>query len=422
MPLLDCRHFNGYKPCGLHAECAPGCPSYDRPAERILIVHLGAIGAVLRSTSLLRAIKRKYPSSHLTWVTKAPADQLLRHNPLIDKVLPLSLETELQLRTLFFTVGFVIDKDPVAAGILKGTKVDRMFGFTVMSRTGAIVPLNEEANELWNIGLSDKKKFFENKKPETQLVHEALALGPYQRDNYFLPLTLDEIKTVKNLNCQWRIDPNQPVIGINTGCSDFMPAKKLTIEFHRKLIQEMNQSGLINIVLLGGKEDTERNAAIAKGLPVILSETQKGLRNGALSVDACDVVVTGDSLGMHLAIARKKFVVAWFGPTCAHEIDLYQRGVKVLTQSQCSPCWKRVCQQSVMCYDEVSLSELMAGVDKGIQWWRSRNLVADVQAVNAAPTNSDHSNRIPWGLAADHSLDEEFAEDSPRGTNHPDLP
>src|SRR5690606_31915781 len=127
-----------------------------------------------------------------------------------------------------------------------------------------------------------------------------------------------------------------PVIGINTGCSSALPAKKLSIEGHRRLIAELSHDYRFRdcaMVLLGGREDTARNEAIARGLPVILSPTLAGIRDGLISVGACDLVFTGDSLGMHMAIALRKWVVAWFGPSCHQEIDLYGRGVKILTKA-----------------------------------------------------------------------------------------
>ena len=74
-----------------------------------------------------------------------------------------------------------------------------------------------------------------------------------------------------------------------------------------------------------------------------------------MSVAACDMVISGDSLGLHMGIAMKKWCVAWFGPTCDQEIELYDRGVKVLANAPCSPCWKRVCDRKPMCYDLVDL-------------------------------------------------------------------
>ena len=101
---------------------------------------------------------------------------------------------------------------------------------------------------------------------------------------------------------------------------------------------------------------------------MIQSPTRKGLRDGLASVEACDLIFSGDSLGMHMGIALKKWVVAWFGPTCAQEIDLYGRGVKVMTKATCSPCWKRVCSQPVMCYDQVDFDQALNGLSKGIEW------------------------------------------------------
>src|SRR5690606_25344124 len=107
---------------------------------------------------------------------------------------------------------------------------------------------------------------------------------------------------------------------------------------------------------------------IAKDLDVIISPMDRGLRDGMVSLAACDLIVTGDSLGLHMGVAFKKWVVAWFGPTCAHEIDLYERGVKVMASVSCSPCWKRQCNQPIMCYDQVPVQELLSGIEEGVKW------------------------------------------------------
>src|SRR5687767_8165048 len=84
---IHCRHFSGYKPCGLSEVCDSLCPSRDIPQTRLLVIHLEALGAVLRATCILPAIKRKFPGSHITWVTHKPAQDLLRNNPYIDRIL-----------------------------------------------------------------------------------------------------------------------------------------------------------------------------------------------------------------------------------------------------------------------------------------------------------------------------------------------
>jgi len=371
MAEIHCRHFSGYKPCSRNSVCDSSCPSRSIVRESVLIVHLEALGAVLRSTSLLAAIRRKHPRAMITWVTKAPAQALL--SGVVDRVLTVSAEDLLKLSALEFDVAFVIDKALAAAGILRRTKVRAIFGFRADPLSGAVVPANREADELWQLGLDDQKKFFDNQKSEQRLVHEALALGSYTRDEYEVRLTADEKMLVEMRRELWGRG-SRPILGINTGCSANLPFKKLSVEGHRRLIRQILQQPELKhclIVLLGGPEDSVRNVAIAHGLPVIQSPSDRGLRDGLASVAACDLVFTGDSLGMHMAIGLNKWVVAWFGPSCPQEIELYDRGRKILTQAPCSPCWKRVCDKPVMCYDQVDFAQVTSALYEGIQWLTS---------------------------------------------------
>lgn len=371
MAEIHCRRFNGYKPCAQSSVCdRSSCAAFESIGARVLIVHLEALGAVLRSTSLLRAVRARYPRAQITWVTKAPAQALLAHLDDIDRVLTTSGDDLLRLAALEFDVALVIDKSLAAAGLLRHTRVAEVRGFRADPLSGAIVPANSEAMELWRLGLSDHEKFFVNTKSEQRLTHEALDLGPYRRDEYQIRLSPEENRLAEHRRRQWA-SSGCPVIGVNTGCSPALPAKKLSVKGHRALIGRLLADPRLagaTIVLLGGPEDTLRNQAIAEGLPVELSPTDRGLRDGLASVAACDMVFSGDSLGMHMAIGLKKWVVAWFGPSCAHEIDLFDRGVKILSRAACSPCWKSSCQQPVMCYDQVDFDQISDALARGLSW------------------------------------------------------
>lgn len=368
MVMTECLHFNGYKPCGHNTVCNSACAHLSKVNQRILIVHLGALGAVVRATSILKAIQKKYPSSHITWVTDAPAQGLLKNHSKIQRVLTTNSSDLLTLSAIEFDVAFVIDKSLKAAGVLAQTRAREVFGFKANPLSGAILPATAAAEELWQLGLNDQKKFFENVKPETQLMIEALELGKFQRDPYDIDLSLEEKLEVSKRQYQWSLFGEKVILGFNTGCSDVIAAKKWTVDFHREIIQNYCSDPRFQVVLLGGPEDSERNCKIAEGLNVINSSTTAGLRDGLISVAACDLVVTGDSLGMHMAIAMRKFVVAWFGPTCAHEIDLYDRGISLLADAPCAPCWKRTCQKDKMCYDLVAPEKVIAAIEKGYEF------------------------------------------------------
>ena len=120
------------------------------------------------------------------------------------------------------------------------------------------------------------------------------------------------------------------------------------------------------IALVGGPHETQKNAATAEraSVPVLQTPTTEGVRRGILYVDACDVVVTGDTSGLHMGVALGKWVVAYFCVTCASEIDLYDRGVLVTSGLDCSPCWRPDCPDP-KCIREIDLDALVEGVLAG---------------------------------------------------------
>ena len=239
MAEIHCRHFNGYKPCGLSTDCSRSCEHFDEVRRHVVIVHLGALGAVLRSTALLPAIHRAYPKATLTWVTKAPAQELLEHNPLIDRVLTLSPDDQLALQVLEADAVFCIDKSLTAIGIASLVNSAARFGFRADPLGGAILPATAAARELWEIGLSNQKKFFENTKTENRLVHEALELGEYRRDPYQYFFTDLEEELAQQRRELW-LGGKTALIGLNTGCSAVIPYKKLTVGTQRRLVKDLH--------------------------------------------------------------------------------------------------------------------------------------------------------------------------------------
>ena len=72
----DCRHFRGDLPCRPnkeHGYVCGDCPVYGPVTKRILLIKLGAIGDVIRTTPLLRRLRQEHPGCFITWLTLTPA-------------------------------------------------------------------------------------------------------------------------------------------------------------------------------------------------------------------------------------------------------------------------------------------------------------------------------------------------------------
>src|SRR3982751_601011 len=62
-------------------------PRTPTPALRILLIRLRLIGDVVFTTPLLRALKRRFPDAHLTYLVEPEALPVVRENPHLDEVI-----------------------------------------------------------------------------------------------------------------------------------------------------------------------------------------------------------------------------------------------------------------------------------------------------------------------------------------------
>ncbi|MGC8653690.1 MAG: glycosyltransferase family 9 protein [Candidatus Kryptoniota bacterium] len=364
----DCKRFTGYKPCFPYKICYEGCVLPDRKfGTKILIINLDAMGDVLMTTAQLPGIKRKYPESYIAWITLKNAAPLLENNPLIDDIFKWEPESWMILEQMEFDIVLNADKSRRSAAFAMRINAKERLGFG-LNGNGQIIPLNPEASYNYKLGIDDYLKFRINTRTGQDILAETFKL-PYQRDEYVLELTDEEKLLTELFRRSIGVTDNDLVVGFNTGCSELYPNKKMTIEQHLDLISRFSEENNIKMLLLGGPEDTVRNReiyqrAVEKNPAVITklfnTPTTEGVRKGVVYENAADVVITGDSFGMHLAIALKKFVIAWFGVSCWNEIDLYERGVKLIPEGLfCSPCWKRKCPYNLECIKMIDMERIV---------------------------------------------------------------
>jgi heptosyltransferase-2 len=281
---------------------------------------------------------------------------------------------ELQARR--FDLLLSADRSAVGGALAMRIEATEKRGFGLDPR-GAITPLDDRALYLYRTGLDDELKFRGNTRTQPEMLAEALGF-PYHRDPYVLVLGEDE-----------RAAGPRRKVGFNTGCSPAYPYKKLPLPIQAEAIRLLHARLGEPVLLLGGPEDSERNAALKAELGTLVEETPTGLglRRGAAEVDRCEVVVSGDSLGLHLAIALGKHVVAWFGVSCPQEIEVYGRGIRLLAEVGCAPCWRKSCDREPKCFDRVdpawiasAVLDLLAArsasrpIDevRGAGWWSPR--------------------------------------------------
>jgi heptosyltransferase-2 len=323
--------------------------------KRILIIKLAAMGDVLRTTPLLRGLRTKDPDCEITWITESNTIPMLERIPEIDRLLPFTCETVLQLEQETFDEVYCFDKEPKATALAMKINAGRRVGFG-MSALGKTIPLNKESEYTYQLGIDDSLKFKINKKTYPELIFECSDL-PYETpQEYILPDLSLEIEEAKARLSAGGVMPGDLKIGLNTGSGDVFATKKWTetgyVQLANRLVDELGAK----VLLLGGPAEVTRNQRIAAAVrhPLINTGNDNPIRKFAGIVGNCHLVVTGDTLAMHIAIGLKVPVLTLLGSTCHQEIELYGRGSKIISDFECSPCYLSTCPKQITCMDAVS--------------------------------------------------------------------
>jgi len=338
----DCLRFKGEKPCAFSLSCAE-CSEYEPLREKTLLIKRAAMGDVLRTTSLLPGLKRKRPRSSIFWVVDPESVELLENNPFIDRIIPFTPENWLPLFVQKFDTLICLDKDPGSTALATKIPCPRKFGFG-MNEHGNLSVLNPASEYALRLGIDDDLKFRTNRKTYQEIICE-VAEVPYQGDPYVLALSEDDRRKAGDFFRRRRIDRTKPSIGLNTGAGTKFETKQWPPPHFRRLIHLLSSKIDANVFLLGGRREEGMNRALGRtgSKRVYNTGNDHSLREFAGFIEAMDIVVSSDSLGMHLAIALGKKVIALFGPTCPQEISLYGRGAAVFAETPCSPCYKSTC-------------------------------------------------------------------------------
>lgn len=359
----DCRHFNGYKPCGISPKCE-GCESHDPVSERIVIIKLGAMGDVLRTTAILPALRRQWPQAHITWVTYHESRNLLDSNPLIDQVLIWGPGASLWLQAVPFDLLLNYEKELHALALGELMHVHDRRGYRLTS-FGSVGIANEEAGYALRLGLDDDLKFRANTKSHQQIAFEMVGL---EWDGTLYSIEPSKVSVAKRdafLAAHPEIG-GKIAVGINTGCGQVFPTKRWSEDRVVDLLRLLSNREDVRIVLLGGQNERERNARIIErcGVSMIDSGCENSLEEYIGILMACDAIVSADSLPMHLGIALDRPVVALFGPTAAVEVEVGPRGEKVVTDFECSPCYRTSCDKSPLCMEAMSADEVFVALER----------------------------------------------------------
>ena len=361
----DCRFFLGDRPCVWHKRegvvCT--CDRYEQIRERVLIIKLDAMGDVLRTTALLPALKAAHPGAAIVWITRAESIPLLENNPYLSEVIAYGADSNVHLLARQFDRVINLDAGKISAGLASLARSPRKDGY-VLHEQGYVVATNQAAQAWLEVGTNDALKR-QGTRTYQAWMKDILAV-PAVPDGYVFELRDEERQAGRRHLQELHLDFERPIVGLNTGAGGRWELKQWREAGFLELVERLGRDFETQFVLLGGPAEAERNARLQRAASVQLIDPgcRNPIRHFAALTACCDVIVTGDTLAMHIALALGRRTVALFGPTSAPEIEMYGLGEKVVPAMTCLSCYKSSCDFVPNCMDLISVDMVAAAVGR----------------------------------------------------------
>jgi len=302
--------------------------------EKVLIIKLGlsetlvgeisrktSLGDVLRSTVLLPLFK----DARVTWLVEEKAYALLKGNKLITRILPYDLTTVLQLKGERFDTIINLEKVAGICALSDSLNAWRRFGFRFDpdASTAKAYAGSQHAPEICT-------------SPKDKIAHPE-----YWEEVLFSMVGEKWQGEIPTLGYK----PRSKVkfdIGFNHNVGDKWPLKAWPAEYWKEL-----------------------EAIIGDKYTITWQEGLGSLDQYIEWINSVQVLVTNDSLGLHIAHALGKKIVALFGPTKSGEIYI-KDGEKLLPRGEykCMPCLSTKCVQKKACMYEITPKMVYSSMKK----------------------------------------------------------
>jgi heptosyltransferase I len=294
---------------------------------KIAIVKLSSLGDVIHALPVARALRRAYPSAHLTWVVEAREHRILNEHPDLDQVLPVDtrlwrrlIRRPAGLRQVWDTLGRVRKR-------IRASRFDVTLDLQGLIKSGLLTAYTAAPLRIGFSAACCRERLsclFTNRHvtPPVSAVHvveQYLSvlepLGVEQTvPEFHIPARPRAERRIEQFLEQHGITPRDNLVAINPGAG--RENKRWPLSHMRELSRRLGGESGVRVVLLWGPDEIEMARQIRDGLgarailapPTDLDELAALLRR-------CRLLVANDTGPLHLGAALGTPCLGLYGPT-----------------------------------------------------------------------------------------------------------
>jgi heptosyltransferase-2 len=294
--------------------------------KKILIIKLGysetldsmlslttSLGDVLRTTFILHFFK----NCHVTWLVDKKASPLLEGNKYISRIRTYDRDNLAKIRKEQFDIIINLEKLPEICALSDSLTAKERIGFKFNGLNNGAQGHNALSNRLLNL-TQDVNKRRANKYCWQKIISELMS-KQWDRQPYILGYK-PKSKMKYDIGFNWTVGSKWK--------------NKSWPKAHWDRLEDLIKN--------------KYSITWQRGLNSIFKYIDW--------INSCKLIITSDSLGLHLGLALKKKVIALFGPTSHREIYFYKRGSYLLPIApyRCVPCLKPYCDKKRQCMEFIA--------------------------------------------------------------------
>lgn len=287
--------------------------------RKVLVLRLGAIGDVIRTTPMLRELKRMLPDARIDYLVNYNIKEVLEGNPNVDRIIGLKGQIYgKSFKTLktFYNAGKEIRREKYDLLInLEPHYLSQMFALWCN------IPIVIGWDRLGEGFALNNRVRYDGTANEIEKALEVLKfIGRYQKKtNLEIYLSKgDEAfarRSIKNKGIKRRKVVMSPGGTRNAFASETQ--RRWPAEKYKELAKRLSECGFL-IIFVGDKYDKDVIKKVSKNLKkgdYIDTSGRTTIKQMAAIIKECDLFISHDSGPMHIAAAVQTPIIALFGPT-----------------------------------------------------------------------------------------------------------
>jgi len=336
--------------------------------KKILVVRTDRIGDVLLSTPVIKALRKKFPQSHIAVMVRPYARDIILGNPYLDEViiydkygsqrrLRQSIKFALRLRRKRFDLALVLHPTNRAHLVTYLAGIKRRVGF------------NRKLGFLLTDKIEHKKQ--EGRKHECEYTLDLLRLLKIepQAKGLFMPIREESEIYIKEFLVNQGVQRRDKLIAVHPGAS--CPSKVWPAERFAEVAEKLAAEFKVKVVVVAGPDDL----AIGKSLAGLLhcacidASGKTTISQLGSLLRRCALFISNDSGPVHIASALGVPVVAIFGraqpglsphrwgPTGKDDVILHK-------DVGCRDCLAHNCRKEFACLKAILTEDVLSAARK----------------------------------------------------------